>query len=383
MDFELEEEHRMVQETVRSFAEKEVKPVASRMDSEGAFPRQLVKRLAEIGLLGALVPVEYGGAGMDFVSFAIAMEEIAKVWASLSVVMGVHNSLVCDTVFRFGSDLQKKRYLTRLASGELLGCYALTEPSAGSDAGAIQTRARRIGESYVLSGTKIFITNGREADLAIVFAVTAEGRGKHGISAFLVEKGTPGFQVGKIEEKMGLRASDTAELVFQDCRVSRANLLGAENEGFKLALTTLDGGRIGIAAQAVGIAQGCLDEAVRYAKERRQFQRPIADFQAVQWMISDMATEIAAARFLTYRAAWLRDQGKRVTKAASQAKLYASEAANRAAYKAGQIFGGYGYLRDFPVERFYRDARIATIYEGTSEIQRLVIAREELRGACS
>jgi butyryl-CoA dehydrogenase len=378
MDFELTEEHLMVQRMVKGFAEKEVKPIASRMDQEGIFPRKLVKKLAEIGLMGALIPTEDGGAGMDLLSYVIAVEEIAKVWASLSVIVSVNNSLVCDPICRFGSEPQKKNYLTRLARGELLGCYALTEPNAGSDAGAIQTQAKKVKDVYILNGSKIFITNGREAELAIVFAVTAPERGKHGLSAFLVEKGIPGFEIGKIEEKMGLRASDTAELIFQDCRVSAENLLGEENEGFKIALSTLDRGRIGIAAQAVGIAQGCLEEAIRYAKERRQFGRPIADFQAIQWMIADMATETEAARLLTYRAAWIRDQGRRVTKEASQAKLFASEVANRAAYRAGQIFGGYGYTKDFPVERFYRDARITTIYEGTSEIQRFVIAREEL-----
>lgn len=369
----------MVRETVRRFVEKEVKPVASRMDHQGIFPRELVRRLAGIGLMGACVPQPYGGAGMDFLSYVLALEEISKAWAALGVILTVNNSLVCDPIVRFGSEPQKRKYLPRLASGELLGCYALTEPCAGSDAGAIQTRARKVPGVYVLNGSKIFITNGREAGLAVVFAVTAPEQAKKGISAFLVEKGAPGFQVGKIEEKLGLRASDTAELVFQDCAVAEENLLGREHEGLKIALATLDGGRLGVAAQALGIAQGCLEESLRYSRERRQFGRPIGDFQAIQWMLADMAMEIEAARLLTYRAAWMRERGKKVTREAAQAKLVSSEGANRAAYKALQIFGGYGYLRDFPVERFYRDARITTLYEGTSEIQRLVIAREELR----
>ena len=380
MDFELSEEQRMVQEMVRAFVEKDVKPAAAPMDHDGIYPADLVKKLGELGLMGMFVPPEFGGSGMDLVSYVIAMEEISKSWASLSVIMSVNNSLVCDPLLRFGSEDQKKKYLTPLARGNLLGCYALTEPGAGSDAGGIQTRAKREGNDYVLNGTKIFITNGRHANLAIVYAVTDPSRGKKGISAFVVEKGTPGFSVEKLEDKLGLRSSDTAELLFRDCRVPKENLLGVENEGFKIALSTLDGGRIGIAAQALGIAQGCLEESLAYAKQRRQFGQQIGEFQAIQWMLADTATEIDAARLLTYRAAWLRQQGKKVTEAASMAKLFASEAANRIAYKAVQIFGGYGYMKDFPVERFYRDARITTLYEGTSEIQRLVIARHIVHG---
>ena len=380
MDFELSEEQRMVQEMVRAFVEKDVKPAAAPMDHDGIYPADLVKKLGELGLMGMFVPPEFGGSGMDLVSYVIAMEEISKSWASLSVIMSVNNSLVCDPLLRFGSEDQKKKYLTPLARGNLLGCYALTEPGAGSDAGSIQTRAKREGNDYVLNGTKIFITNGRHANLAIVYAVTDPSRGKKGISAFVVEKGTPGFSVEKLEDKLGLRSSDTAELLFRDCRVPKENLLGVENEGFKIALSTLDGGRIGIAAQALGIAQGCLEESLAYAKQRRQFGQQIGEFQAIQWMLADTATEIDAARLLTYRAAWLRQQGKKVTEAASMAKLFASEAANRIAYKAVQIFGGYGYMKEFPVERFYRDARITTLYEGTSEIQRLVIARHIVHG---
>lgn len=379
MDFAFTDEQNMVRETVAAFAEKEVKPVAARMDHDSLYPSELVKRLASIGLMGAFVPPELGGSGMDLISYVMAMEEVSKAWASLGVIMTVNNSLVCDPIVRFGSEAQKKKYLPQLARGERLGCYALTEPGAGSDAGGIQTEAKRDGGGYRLKGTKLFVTNGKHADLAIVYAVTDSTRGKKGISAFIVEKETPGVAVGKLEDKLGLRSSDTAELLFQDCFVPAENLLGVENEGFKIALSTLDGGRIGIASQSLGIAQGCLEEGLAYAKQRHQFDQPIANFQAIQWMLADMATEIDAARLLTYRAAGLRQEGKRVTKEAAMAKLYASEAANRIAYKGVQIFGGYGYIKEFPVERFFRDARITTLYEGTSEIQRLVIARNLLQ----
>jgi butyryl-CoA dehydrogenase len=380
MDFELAEEQQMVRETTRAFVEREVKPVASRLDREAIYPSELVKRLSELGLMGILVPQEFGGSGMDLLSCVVAMEEISKAWASLAVAMSVQNSLVCAPIARFGSAAQKKKYLPSLARGERLGCYALTEPGSGSDAGSIQTRAKRVDDDFVLNGNKIFTTNGNRADLAIVYAVTDPAKGKKGISAFIVEKNSPGFVVGKLEDKLGLRSSDTASLLFEDCRVPGENLLGTEGEGFTIALATLDGGRIGIAAQALGIAQGCLEESVAYAQQRRQFGRAIAEFEAIQWMLADMATEIDAARLLTYRAAWLAEQGRTFTKEAAMAKLFASEAANRAAYKAIQIFGGYGYTKEFAVERFFRDARITTIYEGTSEIQRLVIARRLIHG---
>jgi butyryl-CoA dehydrogenase len=293
--------------------------------------------------------------------------------------MSVHNSLVCAPIMRFGSAAQKEKYLPSLAAGEKLGCYALTEPGAGSDAGSIQTRARFEGDHYILNGNKIFVTNGSRADLAVVYAVTDPAKGKRGISAFLVENNTPGFIVGRLEDKLGLRSSDTANIVFDDCRVGRENLLGEEGDGFRIALATLDGGRIGIAAQALGIAQGCLEESLAHAKERRQFGQPIANFQAIQWMLADMAVEIDAARLMTYRAAWLAEQGRTMTQESAMAKLLASEAANRIAYKALQIFGGYGYTKEFSVERYFRDARITTLYEGTSEIQRLVIARSLLQ----
>ena len=380
MDFELAEEQQMVRETTRAFVEREVKPVAQRLDREAIYPSELIKRLSELGLMGILVPQEFGGSGMDLLCCVVAMEEISKAWASLAVAMSVQNSLVCAPIARFGSAAQKKKYLPSLARGERLGCYALTEPGSGSDAGSIQTRATRVGDDFVLTGNKIFTTNGNRADLAIVYAVTDPARGKKGISAFIVEKNSPGFVVGKLEDKLGLRSSDTASLLFEDCPVPGENLLGTEGEGFTIALATLDGGRIGIAAQALGIAQGCLEESVGYAQQRRQFGRAIAEFEAIQWMLADMATEIDAARLLTYRAAWLAEQGRTFTKEAAMAKLFASEAANRAAYKAIQIFGGYGYTKEFAVERFFRDARITTIYEGTSEIQRLVIARRLIHG---
>jgi butyryl-CoA dehydrogenase len=379
MDFGLTEEQCMVQEMTRAFAEKELAPVASRLDRDGAYPHEQLKKLGEMGLMGVFVPEEFGGAGMDFLSYVTALEEVSKAWASLGTILSVNNSLVCGPIFRFGSDAQKKRYLPLVARGEWLGCYALTEAGAGSDAGSIRTRAVRINGGYVLNGSKVFTTNGSQANLAIVYAVTDATQGKQGISAFLVERGTPGFVVGKIEDKLGLRSSETAALSFEDCRVPLENLLGREGEGFRIALETLDGGRIGIATQAVGIAQACIEESLSYSKERQQFGRPIADFQAIQWMLADMATEIDAARLLTYRAAWLHEQGREVTRAAAMAKLFASEACNRAAYKALQIFGGYGYIKDFAVERLFRDARVTTLYEGTSEIQRLIIARHLLR----
>jgi butyryl-CoA dehydrogenase len=380
MDFELAEEQLMVREMTRAFVEKEVKPVASRLDREGTYPAELVKRLGEIGLMGMLVPEEFGGSGMDFLSGVVAMEEISKAWASLAVAMSVQNSLVCAPILRFGTAAQKEQYLASLARGERLGCYALTEPGSGSDAGSIQTRAKKVGNDFLINGNKVFTTSGNRADLAIVYAVTDPAQGKRGISAFIVETNSPGFVVGKLEDKLGLRSSDTASLLFEDCRVPHQNLLGTEGEGFRIALATLDGGRIGIAAQALGIAQGCLEESVAYAQQRHQFGRAIAEFEAIQWMLADMATEIDAARLLTYRAAWLAQQGRTFTKEAAMAKLFASEAANRAAYKAIQIFGGYGYTKEFAVERFFRDARITTLYEGTSEIQRLVIARHLIHG---
>jgi butyryl-CoA dehydrogenase len=379
MDFDLTEDQQMTRETTRSFAEKELKPVASRLDHDGIYPMDEIKKLAGLGMMGVYVPEEFGGGGMDRISYVLALEEVSKAWASLGVIMSVNNSLVCGPILRFGTDAQKRRYLPRLAGGEWLGCYALTEPGAGSDAGSIQTSAKRSGGDYVLNGSKVFITNSTRANVAVVYAVTDARAGKNGISAFLVECDTPGFIRGRLEDKLGLRSSETAALRFEDCRIPADNLLGREGEGFRIALQTLDGGRIGIAAQALGIAEACLEEALAYSLERKQFGETIASFEAIQFMVADMATEIEAARALTCRAAWLQQENKNVTREAAMAKLFASEASNRAAYKAVQIFGGYGYMKDFAVERFFRDARVTTLYEGTSEIQRLIIARQLLR----
>jgi len=379
MHFDLSEEQGMVVQMVRSFCEKEVLPRASEMDHACEYPEALVGKLGEMGLMGAFMPESAGGSGMDLVTYVLAMEEISKAWASLGVIMTVNNSLVCDPIHRFGNDTQKEKYLKPLAQGKSLGCYALTEPEAGSDPGAMTTGAREDGDVFVLNGTKRFITNGRHADIAIVYAVTDSSLGKKGISAFIVETATSGFVVEKVEEKLGLHGSDTAELVLEDCRVPKENLLGKFNKGFKIALATLDGGRIGIAAQSLGIAQACLEASIQYAKERSQFGKTISNFQAIQWMLADMKTELDAARLLTFRAASLRQSGEAASIAASKAKLYASEMCNRAAYKAIQVFGGYGYMKEFPVERYYRDARVTTLYEGTSEIQRMVIARDLLK----
>jgi alkylation response protein AidB-like acyl-CoA dehydrogenase len=378
VEFVLTEEHRLVQQTAREFATREILPVASQLDAEHRFPTEIVRGLGELGLMGVTVPEEYGGAGMDHVAYVLAMEEVARACASTAAIMSVNNSLVCDPILRYGTEEQKRRYLPVLASGRELGCYCLTEPQAGSDAASLQTTARLDGDRWVLNGTKVFVTNAREAWVFIVYARTEEVPGARGISAFLVERDYPGITVGKVERKMGLLASSTCEVLLEDCRVPRENLLGARGEGFKVALSTLDGGRIGIAAQAVGIARAALEESVAYAKERRQFGRPIAEFQAIQWKIADMATRIEAARLLALRAAWLRDQGKRCTVEASMAKLFASETAMFAAHQGVQIFGGYGYIKDYPVERYFRDAKITEIYEGTSEIQRMVIARNLL-----
>lgn len=374
MAFQLTEEQRMIQTTVREFARKEIEPIAEKCDRESIFPKETLSKMAEMGLLGMMIPTEYGGAGLDMVSYSLAMQEVAYACASTAVVMGVNN-LVCEPLFKFGTEAQKQKYLVPLAQGKYLGSFALTEPGAGSDAANQKTSAALKDDFYVLNGTKMFITSGSNAKVFITTAVTDKTARHHGITAFILEKGMPGFSVGKIEDKMGLRASDTAELIFENCQVPRENLLGKEGEGFKIMMSTLDGGRIGIASQSAGIAQACLDAAIRYAKKREVFSQPIAEFQGLRWMIADMATEIEAAQLLTLQAAQLKDQGIPFTKEASMAKLFASEMVNRVAYKALQIHGGYGYLKDFPVERYYRDARVTTIYEGTSEIQRNVIAK--------
>ncbi len=383
MDLHLGEEHEMLRKAVRDLVQKEMAPIAAEIDEQGRFPAESVRKMGELGLMGLAVSEEYGGAGADTVAYVIAVEEIAKVCASTATIMSVHNSLVCQGLELYGEEAQKKAYLPRLASGSALGAFALTEPEAGCDAAAQRTTARRDGDSYVLNGTKHFITSGSFADLVLAFGMTDPAAGSRGISAFIVEKGATGFSTGREERKMGIRAASTCELIFQDCRVPAAQRLGAEGQGYKIALTLLDGGRVGIAAQAVGIAQGAFEAALSYAQARRQFGQPIANFQAIQWMLADMSTRIEAARLLTFRAALAKDASKkgggRFSREAAQAKLFASETAVWVADRAVQIHGGYGYMKDYPVERFYRDAKITEIYEGTSEVQRMVIAGALLR----
>jgi butyryl-CoA dehydrogenase len=381
MQIELTEEQQMIQALARDFAEKEVRPIAEGIDREARFPHETVRRMGELGLMGIAVPEAWGGAGSDTVAYAVALEEISRGCASHGVVMSVNNSLYCDPVAKFGTDEQTRRFLAPFASGAKLGCFSLTEPEAGSDATNQSTLARRDGDAYVLDGRKIFVSNGREADAALIFAQTDRTKGPRGISAFLVEKGTPGFTVVKTEDKLGIRASDTAEFLFESCRVPASNRLGEEGQGFKIAMTTIDGGRIGIAAQAVGIAVAAYEASVVYARERKSFGVPIGQHQMVQWMIADMATGIEAARLLTLRAACLKDRGEPFGPQAAMAKLFASEMAMRVTTDAVQVHGGYGFIREYQVERHFRDAKITQIYEGTSQIQKLVIARHLLGAA--
>jgi butyryl-CoA dehydrogenase len=374
VNLELTEEQRLLQKTVRDFVVSEVKPVAKELDETGRFPRDIFKKAAELGLTGIALPEQYGGAGMDHISYAIVVEEVSRVCASTGAILSVQNSLYCDPIYRFGTEDQKKKFLIPFARGEKIGCYALTEPQAGSNAAALATKAALKGDRYIVNGTKAWITTGGVADAAVVYVNTHPEKGEKGITALVIEKGTPGFTVGKEEKKLGINATACTELSFTDCEVPVANRIGNEGEGYKIALSTLDGGRIGIAAQATGIAQGAMEAALLYAKQRHAFGHPISDFQAIQFMLADMATEIDAARLLLRRAAWKQDTEARFTMEASIAKLFASEMATRVTHKAIQIHGGYGYSREYPVERHYRDARITEIYEGTSEIQRLVIA---------
>lgn len=374
MAYQLNEEQRMIRAMVRDFARDVVLPTAAERDRTKAFPSESLKQMGELGLMGMNVPPEYNGAGVDTVSYSLALQEIAYACASTAVVMSVHNSVACGPIYIYGSDYLKETFLKPLAAGQKIGSFALTEAGAGSDPASQKTRAVRDGDTYVINGSKMFITTGKNSDLTVVTAYTDKGQRHRGISAFVVEKGTPGFSVGKEEEKMGLRASDTAELIFEDCRVPARNIVGREGDGFVIAMTSLDGGRIGISSQSVGVAQACLDAAVSYAKQRVQFGKTIAQFQGIRWMIADMATQIEAARLLTFNAASMRDRGENYSGAASMAKVFASEMANKVAYQAIQIHGGYGYIKEFPVERYYRDVRVFTIYEGTSEIQRKVIA---------
>ena len=374
MNLELTEEQKLLQRTVREFAESEVKPLAKELDETSRFPRETFRKAAELGLTAVALPEAYGGAGFDHISYAIVIEEISRACASTGVILSVQNSLYCDSIYRYGTEEQKKRLLVPFARGEKIGCYALTEPQAGSNAAALATRAVRRGDCYVVNGTKAWITSGGVADAGIVYVNTDPPRGEKGITALVIERGLPGFKVGKEEKKLGINATACVELSFTDCEVPIENRIGNEGEGYKVALSTLDGGRIGIAAQAVGISQGAFEEALKYAQQRTAFGQPIANFQAIQFMLADMATEIDAARLLTRKAAWKQDTGGRFSMEASIAKLFASEMATRVTHKAIQIHGGYGYSREYPVERMYRDARITEIYEGTSEIQRLVIA---------
>jgi alkylation response protein AidB-like acyl-CoA dehydrogenase len=378
MRFALTDEQQMVQAMAREFAETHIKPIADEIDREARFPHETVKRMGELGLLGIVVPEAWGGGGGDTVAYVVALIEIAKQCASHAVVMSVNNSLYCWPILAYGTDAQKARLLTPFAAGQKIGAFALTEPQAGSDASNQQTIAVRDGDHYVLNGRKVFVTNGRESSAVLAFCQTDRAKGRQGITALVVEKDTPGFLVTKTEDKLGLRASDTAELVFEDCRVPVANRLGEEGQGYRIALAALDGGRIGIAAQAIGIAEGAYERALAYARERRAFGVPIGQHQMVQWMLADMATAIEAARLLTLRAAALKDAGRPYATASSMAKLFAAEMAMKVTTDAVQIHGGYGYIREYQVERAFRDAKITQIYEGTSQIQKLVIARDVL-----
>ncbi|MRG86233.1 acyl-CoA dehydrogenase [Salinibacillus xinjiangensis] len=379
MNLNFTEEQEMMRKMVRDFAKNEVAPAVERMETEDRFPREVVDKMAELGLMGIPIPEQYGGAGMDFTSYIIAINELAKESAALGVILSVHTSVGTNPILYFGTEEQKQKYVTKLASGQYLGAFALTEPSAGSDAGSLKTRAKKQGDHYVLNGSKVFITNGGEADTYIVFARTSASKGSKGVSAFIVEKDKKGLTIGKKEKKMGLNGSNTVELTFDQCEVPEENLLGEEGEGFKIAMANLDVGRIGIAAQALGIAEAALEHATEYAKERNQFGKPILQHQGIAFKLADMATQVEAAKLLTYQAANLRAQGQPCGKQASMAKMYASKIAMTSAIEAVQVFGGYGYTKDYPVERLFRDAKVTEIYEGTNEIQHKVISKHLLR----
>lgn len=380
MDFALTEEQQMVRDMARKFAETEIKPKAAELDEKHEHPAEIVKQLGELKMMGIAVPEEYGGGGMDYVSYVLALIEISKACASTGVIMSVNNSLYCFPVDAYGTDEQKKKYLYPCASGEAIGCYGLTEAGAGSDPAGMRTTAVKDGNEWVVNGEKKFITNGNVSSYAVIAAVTEKGKGYKGISSFVVDlENTPGFKVGRVEDKLGILASGTAEMIFEDARLPADALLGKEGEGFRQMLTTLDGGRMGIASQALGIGRSVLEEAVEYAKTREQFGKPITAFQAIQWKLADMATELDAAELLTLRAAWLEDNKKPYEKAAAMAKMYASDAAMRASIEGIQVLGGYGYCKDYPMERHMRDAKICQIYEGTNEIMRLVIAKNLIK----
>ena len=374
MKLELNDQQKMIQKMVREFAEKEVAPIAAELDKKEEYPHKTLEKMAKLGLLGIIIPTEYGGAGLDTISYSIIVEEISRKCASTGVITSVHNSLTAWPIIRYGTDEQKKKYLPILARGEKIGAFAGTEPNAGSDLGAMKTTAVLKGSKYIINGDKTFITSGPEAGIIIVFAVTDKNAGTKGLSAFIVESKFKGFKVGSIFDKLGIKASKTSELIFDNMEVPKENLLGKEGEGFKIALSCLDGGRIGIACQAVGIAQAALDESINYSQQRQQFGKPISKFQAIQWMIADMATRIEAARWLVYNAAYKKDTGQRISKEAAMAKLFASETAVECVIKGLQIHGGYGYTKEYTIERLFRDAKITEIYEGTSEVQRMVIS---------
>ncbi|CAH0128208.1 acyl-CoA dehydrogenase [Peribacillus sp. YIM B13472] len=375
MQFKLTEEHEMIRKMVRDFAKNEVAPTAAERDEEERFDREIFDKMAELGLTGIPWPEEYGGIGSDYLAYCIAIEELSRVCASTGVTLSAHTSLAGWPIYKFGSEEQKQKYLRPMAQGEKIGAYGLTEPSSGSDAGGMRTTAKLVGDEYVISGSKIFITNGGIADTYVVFALTDPESKQKGTSAFIIEKDFPGFSVGKKEKKLGIRSSPTTEIIFDECRVPKENLLGKEGEGFKIAMMTLDGGRNGIAAQAVGIAQGALDAAVDYAKERVQFGKPISAQQGIGFKLADMATGVEASRLLTYQAAWLESVGLPYGKESAMSKLFAGDTAMKVTTEAVQVFGGYGYTKDYPVERYMRDAKITQIYEGTQEIQKLVISR--------
>jgi len=379
MDFELTEEQKMVKEAAADFAKNTLLPKAQEFDEKEEIPKEIYKELGELGYLGMLLPEEYGGSNLDFVSYICAMEEFAKACAALMISLSVHNSLVCNAIFNFGTPEQKKKYLPALARGEKLGAYSLTEPGAGTDAGGLKTTAILQGDHYLVNGTKTFVTNGGIADLFMVFVLTKPELKSKGVSCLLVDRGTEGFSIGVKEKKMGLRGSDTRELSFADGKIPKENLLGKENEGFKIALSLLNSGRIGVGSQCVGIAQAAYEEALKYSKERVQFGQAICNFQAIAFKLADMAVQIDAARLLVYRAAHLKDKGKKCIQEASMAKLFASEMVNQVVNEAVQIHGGYGYMKEYAVERYFRDARVTEIYEGTSEAQRIVISRELLK----
>jgi alkylation response protein AidB-like acyl-CoA dehydrogenase len=385
LEFSLTDEQQHLRRTVREFAEAEILPHVMEWDEVSKFPSEIIPKLAEMGFLGVIFPEKYGGAGMGYVEYAIIIEELSRVDGSIGIIVAAHNSLCTNHIYKFGTEEQKKKYVTPLAQGKKLGCWSLTEPEAGSDAGGTRTTAVRKDGGWLINGSKTFTTNGHYADVCVGMAVTDASKKSHGISAFIIEKGTPGFRPGKKENKLGLRASDTSEVVFTDCRVPAQNLLGKEGEGFVNSLQILDGGRISIASLGLGMAQGAYECSVKYAKQRKQFGKPIGDFQAIQFKLADMATQIEAARLLTYQAAWLADRAiaagdddSRITRESSMAKLYAGEVAVRVANEAVQIHGGYGFIKDYPAEKYYRDVKLCTIGEGTSEIQRLVIARQIL-----